>query len=242
MYGRADTVLEDTPQVRQLRNFGDERQIAGCAYCGGEAATRDHVPSRVLLDEPYPENLPVVPACTGCNVGLSADEEYTACLVACCVAGSCVPAALGSPKIRRILTEKPALSARLAKAQRETAYGTQFSVEHDRVRNVVLKLARGHALFELNEPQYEDPSSITYAPLLSLTQGSRDQFDRKLTSGVWPEVGSRAMQRLLLSDNNFTRWIEVQPGRYRYIAHSGEAVVIRVILSEYLACEVVWEY
>lgn len=49
--------------MHQLRNYGDERQLSACVFCRRETETRDHVPSRVLLDEPYPENLPVVPAC-----------------------------------------------------------------------------------------------------------------------------------------------------------------------------------
>jgi hypothetical protein len=61
--------------MRQLRTFGDERELCLYAYCEGVPETRDHVPSRVLLDEPYPENLPVVPACKSCNSGFSADEE-----------------------------------------------------------------------------------------------------------------------------------------------------------------------
>ena len=43
--------------------------------------TKDHVPSKILLDEPYPEHLPVVPACQICNRGFSSDEAYVACLI-----------------------------------------------------------------------------------------------------------------------------------------------------------------
>jgi hypothetical protein len=74
--------------MEQLENFGDERQSAYCVHCAGQTDTRDHVPSRVLLDEPYPPNLPVVPACRDCNEEASADEEYVACLVECTLAGS----------------------------------------------------------------------------------------------------------------------------------------------------------
>jgi hypothetical protein len=76
----------------QTRTYGDERQLAFCAFCGGPTGTRDLCPSRVLLDEPYPENLPVVPACVACNTRFSPDEQYLACLVSCVVAGSTDPA------------------------------------------------------------------------------------------------------------------------------------------------------
>ena len=64
----------------QINGFVDERQKAWCIRCGawiGDVDTnRDHVPSKVLLRKPYPENLPVVATCVACNNGFSADEEY----------------------------------------------------------------------------------------------------------------------------------------------------------------------
>lgn len=59
--------------MEQLGSYADERLLAGCVYCGGATESRDHVPSRILLDEPYPENLPVVPSCDSCNGGYSLD-------------------------------------------------------------------------------------------------------------------------------------------------------------------------
>lgn len=36
-------------------------------------------------------------------------------------------------------------------------------------------------------------------------------------------------------------WVEVQSGRYRYLAAlDGTETVVRMVLSEYLACEVRW--
>ena len=36
---------------------------SGCIYCGKPANTREHVPSKTMLIEPFPENLPTIPAC-----------------------------------------------------------------------------------------------------------------------------------------------------------------------------------
>jgi hypothetical protein len=50
------------------------------------------------------------------------------------------------------------------------------------------------------------------------------------------------MQRMLIAGSDvFNGWIVVQPGRYRYLAYVDSAVTVRMVLSEYLACEVVWE-
>lgn len=226
--------------MRQVNNYGDERQIAQCAYCAGNTLTRDHVPSRVLLDKPYPENLPVVPACLDCNQGFSSDEEYLACLVDCVIADSCSPEDVGREKIRRILSRKPNLAALLASSRRLTNGTSHFLVHDHRVRSVVLKLGRGHALFELNEPQFDEPHSVVYTPLLTLSGDVRASFEHVPKPAIWPEVGSRAMMRLESVDGGYPQWIVVQPGRYRHLAFVDDAVVVRVVLSEYLACEITW--
>lgn len=53
----------------------------GCIYCGESATTREHTPSKTFLIEPYPENLPTIPACFACNNGYSEDEKYVACFL-----------------------------------------------------------------------------------------------------------------------------------------------------------------
>ena len=48
-----------------------------CVYCGSLADSREHVPSKVFLRKPYPDNLYTVPACKKCNNSFSQDELYT---------------------------------------------------------------------------------------------------------------------------------------------------------------------
>ena len=67
----------------QRPEYGEGHPERMCCYCGTWADTVDHVPSKVLLDEPYPENLPVVPCCRNCNDQFSLDEEYVAVLLEC---------------------------------------------------------------------------------------------------------------------------------------------------------------
>jgi len=225
--------------MRQLKNDGDTRQAEACAYCGEATQTRDHVPSRILLDEPFPENLPVVPACLPCNNKASFDEEYLACLIECVICGTTDPARVGREKIRRTLAKQHALQARLTAALRWENEQSLFNIELDRVERIVVKLAQGHALYELNEPQLAKPSSVVISPLGLLDNDVRGAFEN--TSGydfaIWPEVGSRAMQRLV---QNAHGWLEVQLGRYRYLATTDTVVRVRLVLSEYLACEVIW--
>lgn len=124
----------------------DERLSAYCVYCGGIPTTNDHAPSKVLLDEPFPDNLPGVGACGKCNTGFSLDEEYLACLIECVICGSADFTSVHREKVQRILTERPAIAARIAASRREGEGGKiLWEPEATRVQNVVLKLARGHA-------------------------------------------------------------------------------------------------
>ena len=229
----------------QIQPFNDERLTGFCVYCGGPTETRDHVPSRVLLDEPYPENLPFVPACQDCNASFAPDEEYLACLVECVLCGSSAPEKIQRPKVRDILRHSPRLGERIERARTERDGAIVFEPEMTRVRNVVLKLARGHAAYELSEPQLDEPSSVSVLPLSLMTDRDRVQFESfsDFQSGHfagWPEVWSRAFIRAcgIGTGQMSGGWIIVQEGRYRYRCEAG--AVVRFVISEYLAAGVVW--
>jgi hypothetical protein len=228
----------------QLNSFADGRLIVGCVYCSSATDSREHVPSRVLLDEPYPEDLPIVDVCSGCNRSFSLDEEYVACLIECARTGSVE--AVERPKIKRILSDSPALAERLRKARTQDGSGQSvFQIEDDRVRNVVLKLARGHAAFELDEQMFEVPSHFMAVPLLTLDEAAQRHFESPPTPTAWPEIGTRAFQRMVVAFDGpptplAPGWIEVQENRYRYVAIAEGPTMVRIVIGEYLACEVIW--
>lgn len=230
--------------MQQLRCYGDDRNKGFCVHCGGPSETLDHVPSKVLLDEPYPENLMAAPACRACNNDLSLDEEYLACLLECVIAGDTSPEKLHRAKIARILRENISLSARLQRTQTVDAGGPVWAVANERVNRVVLKLARCHAAFELNEPQLQEPSHLGVKPLPLMTEDERAAFESDADAfDVWPEVGSRAMQRVLVAgtDTFDDGWLVVQEGNYRFRTSQANGLTVRIVLREYLGCEVVWD-
>jgi hypothetical protein len=226
--------------MQQLPDFGDVRNKSWCVFCGGPLETRDHAPSRVFLDEPYPENLPVLASCAACNHSFSLDEEYVACLIECARTGSVEQARAARPKIARIFERKASLEARLAAAKYETSNGIVWKPEEGRVCNVVVKLARAHIAYEQNEPQLEDPVAVSILPLCAMTEEAREEFEALPNTGLWPEVGSRAMHRILVGAEGDYPWIEVQPGRYRYLVACGP-LLVRIAIAEYLAAEVTWD-
>jgi hypothetical protein len=98
--------------------FIDERHTGMCVYCGTHPDTRDHVPSKVLLDEPYPPELPVVGACQGCNTSFSLDEQYLACFLDCVICGGTDTSGMHRSNVKRILEEKPTLRYRIESARK----------------------------------------------------------------------------------------------------------------------------
>jgi hypothetical protein len=223
-----------------LDSFADDRLVLGCLYCSAPTQNREHVPSRVLLDKPYPENLPVMPCCTKCNSGFSLDEEYFACLIECARTGSVD--AVKRPNIRRILQESPALAARIMSARTVSEGGeASFQPESARVKNIVVKLARG---YELNEQKHDYPEHVMVEPLRTLSPDALQHFETPPQPVAWPEVGTRAMQRMVVvTPGNMilgNDWIEVQEGQYRYVAIADGPVMVRFVVGEYLACEVMW--
>jgi hypothetical protein len=228
---------------RQL--FADERHAAFCVFCGAEPTTREHVASRVLLDDPLPEDLPLVSSCHACNSGFSRDEEYLACLIDCVVSGSTDAASVQREKIKASLRHSPALAAEIAAGRSEDGDGTViWKPEDDRVRNVIVKLARAHAAHQYREPRLDEPEHVMAIPLMVMSTEQREEFEDIRESPGWPEIGSRAFINMFVvgvevypADGG---WTVLQQGRYRYaVAQPGE-VVVRIVLSEYLACEVIW--
>lgn len=241
--------------MEQFRVFSDGRLVNGCLYCGGPEESRDHVPSRVFLDAPYPPNLPVVWACISCNNGFSLDESYVACLIETVLEGSTDPNKINRKKIIDILNRTPDLRSRLESAKTVIDGQAQFAVETERMKNVMLKLARGHAAFELSQVRRNAPTAFWCRPLSLLTEEEREEFEAPHFIDTLGEVGSRGMQRTLVTqialetlDGNqstlnlaINDWLEVQEGRYRYIAiDEGTEITIKIVVAEYLACEVVW--
>jgi hypothetical protein len=111
---------------------------------------------------------------------------------------------------------------------------------------VVLKLARGHAAYELY-PKFENPDHISIFPLPALDDRARQTFEGGDGNVVepWPEIGSRAFMRASgAKPDLFSQigdWIIVQPDRYRYAVKETGGISVRIVLSEYLGCEVFWE-
>jgi hypothetical protein len=225
--------------------FADDRHSAFCVYCGEVPTTRDHAASKTLLDDPLPDDLPIVRSCHECNNKFSRDEQYLACLIDCVISGTTNPEMVAREKICSTLRHSPALAARIEAAKHVASNGRLvWKPEADRVRNVLLKLARGHVAHQFSEPRLDEPATFWVEPLELLTQAQRLTFESPPDTLLWPEIGSRAFIDLIVGmDRTWdvaSGWHVLQPGRYRYIIAQPGEIVVRIVLSEYLACEVTW--
>ena len=145
------------------------------------------------------------------------------------------------PALLKIL----AMSIDLGPALGEPSGEVIFQQESDRVINVVVKLARGHAIYELSEQIFERPTHVMAVPLHTLTAAALEHFETPPQPVTWPEIGTRAMQRMVQVTSEGAlvgnSWIEVQEGQYRYVTISEGPVMVRMVIGEYLACEVIWQ-
>ena len=227
--------------MRRVQSFSDDRFKGFCVHCGGPNETVDHNPSKVFLDEPFPPDLPASPACVACNNGFSPDEAYLACLVECAATGKLEPEDIERSKVAGLLRRDGRLRGEMRAARQETATGLTWQADVERVQRVVLKLARGHAAFEI-EPKLDMPSELIILPLHLLPEKHRRDFEED-DSGVvdvWPELGSRAMNRMFVGMEG-NEWLVVQDGRYRYKVTWTDNIVVRLVIREYLAAVVVWQ-
>jgi hypothetical protein len=235
--------------MQQIETFTDERNQSWCIHCTRWLSevknSRDHVPTRSLLRQPYPTNLPVVTICEDCNRGFSKDEEYLLVFLSAVLSGSTDPTCQSNSRAAAALRRNEKLKARIERAK--IAYKTisgksQFiwKPEPDRVRRVLVKNARGHAFYEYGEPLMADPVRVWFTPLQCLNGEERVAFEDTGGDGVWPEVGSRMMTRLASGHDLVDMWVDVQPGTYRYAVFQANGLVVRIVLHEYLAVEVVW--
>ncbi len=70
---------QSTPSPEAVDSYmGAKSRAPLCVYCAREdGVTVDHIPPKLFLSRPYPENLLTVPACRRCNASFQADDEYT---------------------------------------------------------------------------------------------------------------------------------------------------------------------
>ena len=235
--------------MKQIYHFSDQLGSVSSIPCPEKnhsgRRSRDHIPTKALLNPPYQENLMDVGMCQECNSGFAKDEEYFAAFLASVISGSTEPDPIQFLAASRILAHNPRLRSRIDAARRLEVTPRKdtlvtWTPELERIERVIVKNARGHVLFELGQAFGTPPTHVAIAPIEQLTPLQLSQFEHPQGLSGWPEVGSRLMLRLLeTGEVQDDGWIAVQDGIYRYAV--GELPRVRIVLREYLAAEVAWD-
>lgn len=85
----------------------------------------------------------------------------------------------------------------------------------------------------------DDPEQIWAMPLVLLNPDQRQYFE-DVNSSIWPEIGSRMMTRIATGLDLVNGWISIQDGIYRYSVFQEKGLVVRSVIHNYLATEVIW--
>lgn len=235
--------------MKAIEEFFDERNKSWCIHCCGwledMETNSDHVPSRSLLCAPYPNELPTIKVCRTCNSGFSSDEEYLVAFLGTVLCGSTDPEHHTNPRSAAILRRSPKLRARIENTKTWSIGPSGekrlcWTPEQTRINNVILKNARGHALFEYGEPMLDEPERIWVTPLELMAATQRTEFEYIPQEIAFPEVGSRMMTRVLTGQDLNDGWVVVQEGVYRYAVVQQGLLCVRVVIQEYLAAEISW--
>ena len=92
--------------MKQIYHFSDQLSSVDCIPCPEKnhsgRYSRDHIPTKALLNPPYSENLMDVGMCRESNSGFAKDEEYFAAFLASAISGSIEPNPQQFPTASRI--------------------------------------------------------------------------------------------------------------------------------------------
>lgn len=87
-----------------------------------------------------------------------------------------------------------------------------------------------------------DPEYIRIAPYGTLSEEELTNFENSPNQSLWPEIGSRAFVNSVVANNiNFENgWNIIQDSTYRYMISHDDGICVKIVMSEYLFCEVIF--
>ena len=216
----------------------------GCIYCGNSATTREHVPSKAFLIEPFPENLSTIPACFECNNGFSADENYVSCFLDVLKSFIYADYSCNESTKQRLLKDEK-LKQLIDEQIKLVGKEVHFSYDEKRLLRILEKLAVGHAGFEFDKVDFDRCVSISYDFIFNLSDEQISNFNIIPTHDTIVEISSRVGNTPCIIQNIdtgeayfFNAWNEVQENQYRYQVYQNNqgGVSVKIVIYELLYC------
>lgn len=113
-----------------------------------------------------------------------------------------------------------------------------IKLENSRIENILHKFAACHMLYETGTKMFNPPTHLHYWFLPQMTSNLLYEFNNPADDPIYPELGSRLMQRIFTEGNS---WITIQEGNYRYYINAGTTCYVRLAIKEFLFCEAIWD-
>ena len=224
----------------------DKKGQFKCIYCGNKADSREHIPSKIFLNEPFPTNLAILPSCKKCNYSFSEYEQYLACLIDYVQYKINNLKIVKRSKIQKTFNSRPNIESEFENSTKYTQNNEVDYIEynHDKIKSILLKLSIGHAIYTLSAIHLSEPNIINYKFFPELTQEELNSFNSEPISDIAPEIGSRGAVYISISNNNtpISTWNIIQDGQYRFLAfQNNSSITIRIVIGEYFYSELIWK-
>ncbi|MBK5449109.1 hypothetical protein JFU18_10730 [Bacillus sp. TH22] len=225
-----------------------------CIYCGEESSTREHIPSKVFLNRPFPENLSTVSACLTCNNSYSSDEELLALLIQLLKQKHYGSEYTFSEEVNSRMEN--VRNVKLVSKIKQVIEADNVKDEfHDNILRMLIKLAIGHSVWDISEGYYidedgiaADSAKVEYSFINDMTDEEINKFSIPfdITNEPLPELGSRVYEgRLLVLERDgeeprlLLDWATVQPYEYNYTCYQfGDIIVVKMVINNFLFAEV----
>ncbi|MHB8205961.1 hypothetical protein [Mucilaginibacter sp.] len=118
--------------------------IGRCVFCGKQSTTKDHIPSKCLIEKPYPANLYTVNSCKECNQSFSIDEEYFLNILVEISLNPILLTKKESGSVYRARLRSPKLKNRISNSFVDGTDGRRYiQPEYERINKVIEKNALG---------------------------------------------------------------------------------------------------
>jgi hypothetical protein len=244
-------------RIKHRVNY-DSQRYCECIYCGAVANSREHIPSKIFLEKPYPNNLLLVPSCKTCNNYFSYDELYTWFAIQILKKEYYRSIYITSETYEDRFKKHSPIIAKVHKDVESFCLSKDLNQKDDiynfkskRIERILWKLAVGHSVFELSECYYTGDEewniSITYSFLPTLSLNEIDDMNASIDISNYPlpEVGSRIFEHIYVLQPKINYkcykgflmldWIDIQKMKYRYTcANLGDRIVVKIVINEFL--------
>ncbi|GIO70386.1 hypothetical protein [Paenibacillus cookii] len=220
-----------------------------CIYCGEVADSREHIPPKVFLTSPFPDNLGIVPACRQCNKSFSNDEVFLSILIEMLKRRCFYPVCEYSSEVERRMNYNKKIVSDIENVLQDN----DASYFDDRIQRVLHKLALGHSVFEISEGYCIEKGTISYsfASKMSLEEIEEFTLPFNITGEPLPEIGSRVYERILIIEHRLQSvensemflvaplvlldWVDVQDFRYSYTCYRfANEIIVKMVINEFL--------